>query len=222
MLLAVDTSTQWIGLALFNGFEVNAEMIWQTHGFHTVELAPAVHGLLKRSNVQPADLQVLAVATGPGSFTSLRIGLALVKGMSLALHLPVVGIPSLDTLAAAQPIATIPLAAVLRAGRQRLAVGWYSVVNGAWKAQGEARVFTFEDFAGTFHTPTFVCGELTAEERQALARKRKNVVLASPAASLRRPAYLAELAWRRWQAGQSDEVVSLSPICLHIAEVVPG
>ncbi|HSV85615.1 MAG TPA: tRNA (adenosine(37)-N6)-threonylcarbamoyltransferase complex dimerization subunit type 1 TsaB, partial [Levilinea sp.] len=84
MLLAVDTSTQWMGLALYDGSQVLGEATWKTNSHHTVELAPALDDLLRRTGVTPGDLRALGVATGPGAFTSLRIGLALVKGFSLA------------------------------------------------------------------------------------------------------------------------------------------
>ena len=62
---------------------------------------------------------------------------------------------------------------------------------------------------------------MNAHERQVLARKRKNVLLASPARSIRRPSYLAEIAWQRWQQGKIADVVTLSPIYLHVAEAIP-
>jgi tRNA threonylcarbamoyladenosine biosynthesis protein TsaB len=222
MLLAVDTSTRWTGLALYNGVYVLGEMIWQSQNTHTVEVAPAIQELLQRAGAKTEDLRAVGVAVGPGSFTSLRIGLGLAKGLSLACHIPLVGIPTLDILAAAQPIRDLPMAAVLQAGRGRLALGWYHVQSGAWTADAAPAVVRVEDLAQQIHKPTLVCGELTGEERQVLARKRKNVILVSPAQSVRRPAYLAELAWRRWQSGKIDDPVSLSPIYLHIAEAIPG
>jgi tRNA threonylcarbamoyladenosine biosynthesis protein TsaB len=222
MLLAVDTSTTWIGLALYDGVRVLGEMTWQSRSHHTVELTPAVEELLGRCGVRAADLQVLGVATGPGSFTSLRIGLALVKGMSLALRIPVVGVPTLDALAVAQPVRDLQMAALLQSGRGRLALVWYDVVGGAWQARGEPQVTTAEALVLQLNRPTLVTGEMSASERQILARRRKNAILASPAQSLRRPSYLAELAWERWRAGRVDEVVSLSPIYLHVAEAIPG
>jgi tRNA threonylcarbamoyladenosine biosynthesis protein TsaB len=222
MLLAVDTSTQWVGLALFDGDQIVGEMIWQTHNHHTVELAPAVENLMLRSGVVPASLQALAVALGPGSFTSLRIGLALVKGFALALNIPVVGVPTLDILAASQPLQDLPMAAILQAGRSRLAVGWYAPVMGMWQPQGAARVYNLEELSKEIQKPTLVCGELTPTGRQVLARKKKNVILASPAQGLRRPSYLAELAWQRWQVGDVAEVISLAPIYLHVAEAIPA
>ena len=216
MLLAVDTSTRWIGLALYDGSQVIAEEVWQSRNNHTIELAPAVAGLLQHTETASAGLTALAVALGPGSFTSLRIGLGLIKGMSLALHLPIIGVP------ASQPVQEYPLVTVLQAGRGRIAVGWYIDQEGVWCAQGEARVTTVEELSQGIHKPTLICGELTGEERHLLARKRKNVLLASPASSVRRPSFLAELAWQRWQSGQVDDPVTLSPVYLHIAEAIPG
>lgn len=222
MLLAIDTSTQWMGLALFDGAQVVGEMVWQTHNHHTVELAPSIQEMLERCDLRRADVKAIGVALGPGSFTSLRIGLAVAKGMALALHIPVVGVPSLDIVAGAEPISDLPMAAVLQAGRGRLAVRWYTCLLGThWQAQGEASMTTVDELSDLIKKPTLVVGELTAHERQVLARKRKNVLLASPAHAVRRPGFLAEMAWDRWLAGKTDDVVTLAPIYLHVAEAIP-
>jgi len=220
MLLAVDTSTQWTGLALYEENQVVGEMMWNTRNHHTVEMAPAIRSLLNRCGVEAPDLKALAVALGPGSFTSLRIGLAVVKGMALALHLPVIGIPTLDFLAAAQPGSDDPLACILRAGRGRFAMQWYEYSKSGWQAQGDLLVI--EKASLHEHFPprkALVVGELTAVERQSLARRCRQVELADPARCVRRPAYLAQMAWSRFESRQFDEVVSLAPIYLH---VVPG
>ena len=221
MLLAIDTSTQEVGVALYDGNQVISEMVWVSKQYHTVELAPTVSALLDRIDITARDIDVLAVALGPGSFTGLRIGLAFVKGMALAGHLAVVGIPTLDILAAAQPIADNPLIAVLHAGRGRLAVGWYRNHSGTWNADGRLNILSLQDLAARIKSPTIVCGELTADERRILRRKRKNVILASPAQSLRRPSFLAELGWKRWQRGKTDDPATLAPLYLHIDQPNP-
>ena len=81
---------------------------------------------------------------------------------------------------------------------------------------------TADELAENINKPTIVCGELTADERQRLARKRVNVLLASPAACVRRPAVLAEMAWERWQAGGQADAASLAPIYLHVADPIPS
>lgn len=222
MLLAVDTSTQTLGLALYDGSRVLAESIWQSRARHTVELAPAVERMLQHSAVTPAELTGLAVATGPGSFTSLRVGLAFIKGLALALKIPVVGIPSLDVLAAAFPPSELPLAAVLPAGRTRLAVCWYTCVENAWKFSGNMKVQTAQELCDEIHQPSIICGELTNDERQTLSRKWKNSQLATPVQGSRRPAMLAEIAWKKIEFGQADDPVTLAPIYLHINEVIPS
>ncbi len=222
MLLAIDTSTRTIGVALYDGVQILSEMVWVSEQYHTVELAPTVDSLMHRAGIPPSELIVVAVALGPGSFTGLRIGLAFAKGMALAKHLEIIGVPTLDILAASQPVAELPMAAVLHAGRGRLAVGWYKNSSNVWKLVDDVQVQTSRDLAARIKSPTIVCGELTAEEQRIFRRKRKNVILYSPAQCLRRPSFLAELGWRRWRKGQTDDPAALTPIYLHYEQKNTG
>src|SRR5258706_13887175 len=129
MLLAIDTSTAQVGLALYDGTQVLSEMTWITRQHHTTELAPALSGLLSRCAVSMDMISALGVAVGPGSFTSLRVGLSLVKGIALARHIPVIGVPTLDIIAAGQPAGKRPLVAVIQAGRTRIAFGVYECLK---------------------------------------------------------------------------------------------
>jgi len=221
MLLAIDTSTRCSGVAVHEGTKVMSEVIWLSQNHHTIELTPILQEVLERSRLKVSDLGAIAVALGPGSFTGLRIGLALAKGLALAAHIPLVGIPTLDIVAAAQPLREMPLIAVLQAGRGRLAAQAYMVKHAAWQPVGELELTDVQALARRIQSPTIVCGELEEQERQLLGRKRKNVLLATPAQSLRRPSFLAELAWRRWKLGRVDNPVSLAPIYIHVGETIP-
>lgn len=221
MLLAMDTSTRAVGVALYDGVRVLGESVWVSKNHHTIELAPSVAETLSRVGVDAKSLTAVGVAIGPGGFTGLRIGLALAKGLSLSRNLPLVGIPSLDVVAASQ--AVIPqtkLAAVIEAGRRRLAVGWYHALEGKWLPDGELQNLTLDEFLETIEVPAIVSGELSGEARLRLGQM--GVVLPSPAQSVRRPAVLAELAWQRWKIGQIDNPETLSPIYLHHGEPIPG
>ena len=218
MLLAVDTSTAQLGLAIHDGAQVISEYAWRSSQRHTVELAPAIADLLSRSGLTMDDIHALGVALGPGSFTSLRVGLSLVKGLALARHIPLIGISTLDILAAAQPASKHPLAIAVQAGRSRFAVGWYKTSKNGWQVTGPARVVTVEVLANEVQSPCIVCGEFTADDRQKL--NKSEIHLASPAQSVRRPAVLAELAWTRWQRGEVDDEASLAPIYLHAADPI--
>lgn len=222
MLLAVDTSTAQMGLAIYDGSQVIGEYAWRSTQSvrHTVELAPAVSELLARCGVSVDAVQALAVALGPGSFTSLRVGLSLVKGLAISRKLPVIGIPTLDILAAAQATSRFPLVVLIQAGRNRLAIGWYKSSKKGWQLREPARVVTIDALAQEIQSPAIVCGELTPAERQ-LLEANASIRLASPAQSVRRPAILAELAWSRWQNGQVDDEATLAPIYLHVAGSAP-
>ncbi len=219
MLLAADTSTTQMGLALYDGAQVLGEYAWRSGQRHTVELAPAIADLLTRCDLTINDVNVLGVALGPGSFTSLRVGLALVKGLALARHIPLIGIPTLDILARAQPASKLPLAVAIQAGRGRYALDWYKVSRKQWQAKGDARVVTLESLMAEVQSPSVVCGEFTNEIRQKIILN-ENVQLVSAANSIRRPAVLAELAWARWQNGDVDDEAALAPIYLHVAESI--
>ena len=222
MLLALDTSTRRMGVALYDGAQVIHEMTWASNFHHTVELAPAIDLALSRAGVNADALTAIAIARGPGSFTSLRTGLAMAKGLALARRLPLIGIPTLDFLAASQPVRKLPLAAVLESGRKRLAVGWYNAVGDRWQPTGKLDLLEAQGLFDRITEPALICGELNADARALFKRKRKIAFLASPAQSLRRPGFLAELAWERWQNGQTDDPGSLAPIYLSQEDTLPA
>jgi tRNA threonylcarbamoyladenosine biosynthesis protein TsaB len=223
ILLAIDTSTQIVGIALYDGIHVLAESIWTSHAYHTVELAPAVADILDKIRIDMDAVGSVAVALGPGSFTGLRIGIALAKGIAFAKHLGIVGVPSLDILAAAQPRSDLPLVAALQLGRGRMAIGSYRYGRAGWSREGEFETLTAQSLAERLSSqPVVVCGELDEEGRRLLGGLKKVVILASPAHSLRRPSFLAELGWRKIQTKGSDDPATLTPIYLQTFEPVPG
>ncbi len=223
MLLAIDTATRKLGLALYDGVQVLHEAIWQSAYRHTIELTPAIDQALERTGCTIADVKAVALTIGPGSYTGLRIGAAVAKGLALSRRLPLVAVPTFEVMTAAfPPDPEMQLAVVLEAGRSRLAVGWYEAVNGNWQKAAEPDLLTSMELSRKINSPTLVCGELDEETRSVLERKYKNVEIASPAASLRRPGYLAELAWQRWQAGEVDDPETLAPNYLQTTENIPG
>ena len=198
MILAIDTSTARLGIAVYNGMEVLAESAWTSPNRHTVSLAPAVDEMLENLEIEKKKLKAIGVALGPGSFTSLRVGLSFAKGISLGLGIPVIGVPTLDITANQQP----------------LAASFYDVKRNRWVSREGIEIYTAETLCDTITEPTIVTGEFDADVRTAL-RKNKNIRMSGPAASLRRAGYLAETAWKIYEKGDYPLVSSLSPIYLH-------
>lgn len=98
-----------------------------------------------------------------------------------------------------------------------MAVQRYRVIDARWQPDSEPLVMTPEEISESIDSPTLICGEMTAAERQVIGRKWKNAMLVSPAMSQRRPSVMAEMAWKRWKSGKIDDPIALSPIYLHIA-----
>lgn len=223
MLLALDTATRKIGIALYDGIQVLHEAVWQSPFRHTVELTPAIEQALEHTNTEIGDVKAVALTIGPGSYTGLRIGAAAAKGLAMARSIPLIAVPTFDALAFAVPVDdTHQLAVVLEAGRGRLAVGWFEAAEDTWQPSNDPDLLTPLEFSKKIRQPTLVYGELNEETRKILGRKRKNVSIATPANSLRRPAYLAELAWQRWQAGDVDDPETLAPVYLQTNEKIPS
>ena len=114
MILAIDGASTDLSIALAadDGAPI-VDDAWTSAQRQSAELLPGVLELLRTSDRTLRDLTAVAVGTGPGSFTGLRVAMALAKGLSLALERPIVGVPSLVAWLEQEPDA---IAAVARAG----------------------------------------------------------------------------------------------------------
>jgi tRNA threonylcarbamoyladenosine biosynthesis protein TsaB len=114
MIVAIDGASTDLSVAIAapDGRLV-AHDAWRSAQRQSAELAPHLVALLAANGHAVRDISALAIGTGPGSFTGLRVAMALAKGLAVALHRPIVGVPSLTAWLAAAPES---VAAVARAG----------------------------------------------------------------------------------------------------------
>lgn len=222
MLLAIDSATRTLSIALHDGHSILAEMTWATANRHTVELTPAIQHLLALVGSTPADLSALAVAQGPGSFNGLRVGVSTAKGLAMALGLPLVAVPTLDIVAAAHPPADGLLIAVAQAGRGRVCAGSYRWRAGVWAGRDDLRIVGWQAVIDEMAVPdqlVIVSGEIDDEGREVIrqaAELGRNIRQATPIYALRRAGVLADLGWQRWREGQYDaNPAAVVPLYLH-------
>jgi tRNA threonylcarbamoyladenosine biosynthesis protein TsaB len=99
LTLALDTTTRAGSVAVTQGDVVLALVLGDATRTHGERLPGEIDEALRMAGVSASDLQLLVVASGPGAFTGLRIGLAAIQGMALVLDRPTIGVSALDALA---------------------------------------------------------------------------------------------------------------------------
>jgi len=104
LILATDTSTATGGAALLNDGQLVGETMLSVRAVHSERLMPAVEWLLSAAGVKPGQLDGVCVGVGPGSFTGVRIAVSAAKAMAFALGVPLVGVSTLDALAAGRSV----------------------------------------------------------------------------------------------------------------------
>ena len=209
MLLAVDTATQRASIALHDGRALRAECTWEASQRHTVTLAAHLTTLLDECGVTLPALRAVAVCVGPGSYTGVRIGVALAQGLALARGLPLIGISTLDILAAAQPPDTRPLYAVFAAGRKRVGYARYGYYQEhGWQAETEIALVDGDALGAQLVTPALLVGELES----CGATWPAGIELPPPVWHLRRAGFLAELAWQQLRAGVETSPAEIKPV----------
>ncbi len=213
MLLAIDTATRIASLALHDGSALRYEETWEAGREHTTQVFPRLVAAMETLRVRPEDLIAVAVALGPGSFTGLRIGLSIAKGLCMARSIPLLGVPTLDILAAAQGGDRRPLVAVVQAGRGRICAAIYRWRRG-WQRREGPFLTTWENLPRRLTTPFLVCGEVDTRGQEALARLEGRATVLAPPHCFRRAGFLAELAWERLRQGETDDLAALAPLYL--------
>lgn len=214
MLVAIDTATSYASLALHDGTRVRVEHTWACRRRHTIEVLSRLTQAMKRLKLDAGGLSGVAVTRGPGSFTGLRVGMAIAKGLALAQDLPLIGVPTLDVIAEAQGQDSRPLCAVLKAGRSRISVSFYRWTDGSWEVQEPPYLTTWELLVDKLTKPTLICGEISQAGLKRLDEADDAAILLPPAKRLRRAGFLADIGWRRLHQGQVDAPATLTPLYL--------
>lgn len=208
LLLALDTSTDWAGIALTDGVAL-AELNWTAGRRQTTQVMPEVERLLALMDSGAADLGALAVAIGPGSFSGLRVGMAIANGISVARGIPIIGVSTVElTVHGWSGIAGVTIG-VVKAGRARY--GWASSDDITQLRSGDISELIEAVRAGGCG---LVLGELSDED--AIRVRELTGALVPPAPHRqRRAGVLAQIGWERWRSGQAELAGVPEPIYLH-------
>lgn len=199
--LAIDTSTNVMGVALANEQTVIAEFITNEKKNHSVRLMPAIASLLKEVDLTPKQLGRVIVAHGPGSYTGVRIGVSVAKTLAWSLNIPLVGISSLELLALNGRYFNGVVSPLFDARRGQVYTGLYRFEDGQIQTVEKERIILADEWAKHLQTVKesvlFLGNDLTKHRdtfQEILASK---AYFGSPSEHNPRPSELATLGMQR-------------------------
>jgi tRNA threonylcarbamoyladenosine biosynthesis protein TsaB len=212
-ILALDTASSRGSVALLQGSDVFAELRLQSLQTHSINLMRSVDFLLCRLDWKLRDLNLVAVGTGPGSFTGIRIGIATALGIAQSLSIPFAGVNGLEALAhQASSLMSGRIGVCLNAQRSQVYYAEYVGKNGKVRPAKRPSLFYLSDlerYVAGRHL--YIVGDMHAcpadiSRDSGLNRARPVAVDLYLAASIGRTALLRK---RRWQ---SKEYVTCDPL----------
>ena len=217
MLLAIDTSTRFAGVALADEERVISCRTWYSRVNHTAELMPAVAQILQDRGLTAGDLSGIAVALGPGGFSALRVGLSVAKGLAATGGVPIVGVGTLDLEAQPYFETGLPVCAMLDAGRGEVATALYAP-GGA--QIGEELICPPGELLDSISEFTLFCGEGVVPWISLFKERLGSQALVMDAPNPGSRLWsLATVGRERIESGKADSPVELQPNYLRMPSI---
>ncbi|MFK2827186.1 tRNA (adenosine(37)-N6)-threonylcarbamoyltransferase complex dimerization subunit type 1 TsaB [Bacillus sp. B190/17] len=196
-VLAIDTSTYTLGVALVDKEKVIGEYMTDLNKNHSLRAMPAIEALMKECEVKPGDLEKIVVAEGPGSYTGVRIGVTIAKTLAWSLGIPLVGISSLAVLAASAHYYPSYISPIFDARRGRVYTGLYRFEEGKLTNVKEDKNLSLTDWCSELkelnQEVMFVGSDVRLHESFIRETMGRQVVLGNISVSYPRPSELARL-----------------------------
>lgn len=218
-VLAIDTSTNVLGVAVANEQGVIGEHITYTSRNHSVRAMPTIEELLKQCQLAPKDLDKIVVAKGPGSYTGVRIGVTIAKSLAWSLGIELTGISSLEALAANGHYFKGYISPLFDARRGQIYTGLFKYEDGAHVRVEEDQNRPAADWAThlktTYREPVlFVGNELAIHEEAFKTTLGEQAVFSPSPLQYARPGELAMMGINR----PAEDVHTFVPNYVRLAE----
>jgi tRNA threonylcarbamoyladenosine biosynthesis protein TsaB len=208
-IIAIETTGQAGSVALLEDATVMHEILLPAAERSAKTLAPAIREILDAAGWRPADIRLIAVATGPGSFTGLRVGVTTAKTFAYAMRADVIGVKTLEVIAAQAPADSERVWAVVDAQRQQVfAREFVRDSTGEFQPIGDAAILDNDTWLAGINPATSISGP--ALERLA-ARIPAGVTIVPRELWSPRAATVGQLGWRRYQSGARDDLWRIVP-----------
>ena len=217
-ILALETATLAGSAALLEGDRVIGLSLLDIALTHSERLMAMVDRLLQDCGWDIAHVEALALSIGPGSFTGLRVGVATVKGLALALGLPVAPVPTLDALAGNLPFADAPVCPLLDARKGEVYLSLYRWCGGRMERQWDYLALSPRAAAERLEPPVIVLGDGVAACLPFLSHLGAGLRVAPASHAAPSAALVGLLGHAMLASGDTVAAESLEPLYLRPSE----
>jgi tRNA threonylcarbamoyladenosine biosynthesis protein TsaB len=225
MILSLNTTTTQFGAALMGmDGKLVAEFFISPGTGHFTHLMPTVDHLLSVSKLDLQDLKALAVATGPGSFTGLRVGLSVAKGFCHGLQIPLIGVSSLEALASQHDATDYPICPLIDSRKDEvfMAIFRQNPQQGMIRVT-EERSLRMEDLTSLIEAPTLFLGNDFGRQGPLLQKTLgSRARLASQVQWALRASGVGMVGLGRFHEGRFDDLQTVVPAYLRPPDIRPS
>jgi len=221
LILAFETSAKAGSVALHDGFSLLGESYCNTGLTHSQTIMTMAEDLLKTCGFSAGDVEAVAVAAGPGSFTGVRIGVAAAKGFAWGGELPCYGVSTLEAMAISLGAYTGYVCPVMDARRSQVYNALFRVEKGQLQRLREDRAIALSDLEAELtqlEDPIFLVGDGSVLTFNTLKPQIPNLVLPPEHLLHQRAAGVAVAAARRIARGEAGDGAALTPNYLRLSQ----
>ena len=211
-ILGIDTSTMTGSVALITEDRLIAEQTLHAKTTHAERLLTTINQVMRSASLKIREVDGIAVASGPGSFTGLRIGVTTAKSIAYSLQKPIVAIPSLDALASQYLYSELLICPVLDARKKEVYTAFYRNTGSEVQRLSDYSAIAPSALLKDIREPVLFLGDGVIPYRQSIEDILGNLALfADPAHLLPRGRLVAKLGYNRLLIGDQDECFALVP-----------
>src|SRR5690625_2943913 len=217
-ILAIDTATDVMGVALTKDGHLKGELLTNLQKNHSVRLLPCINHVMEEVDMVTVDLTKIIVYKGPGSYTGVRIGLSTAKAMAWALEIPIVGVSSLEVLAYQGRHSNMLISPFIDARREAVFTGLYQFKEGEITSIVDDQYIKMTDWLDYLSEQKsrimFVSPNISMYERTIQDTLNEFAYIDKSIYQLGRPSDLITLGKNK----ERDEIHILTPKYLRLAE----
>lgn len=206
-ILGIDTSTMAASVAVIEDNQLVCEYTINTKKTHSQKLMPMIENILKESDLNINDIDLIGICVGPGSFTGLRIGMATAKAIAHVNNIPIVGVTSLEMLAANMNLCDKKICSILDAQRNQVYTAKFEYIGNRLVQINDTDVLEIDKLINEISSSEddyILIGEAVYKYEEKL-KDIENISIPSPSHNVTKASSLCSIALEKYNQGENIE-----------------